>query len=306
MTVRYYSYEDADAPQLDAQAGSLIALLDACLIDGYSSGGTEKPPLNWEIAFTGTDKRVYKSTSPDAFPSYLRVVDDGSSADGAESAQARAYRTMSDVDTGANATSEVLFKKTTGGSGRPWVLIGDERAFYLCVRISGYTQLHFYGDVVAQGAGDDGAVLLHGGGSGSSSSAWECFAMTESNGSSSEYQPNCYWLKDVDLIGDSGRVRHYSYNHFSNFGDDVLSHPNPVTGEILVAPIFVGGFDNSASTHYLRGRLPGGYERLTNYSAGVFEIIGGVNGLSDRDIVNLQHYNSSAESIFVDITGPWR
>ncbi|MEQ8511572.1 MAG: hypothetical protein RJP96_14730 [Algiphilus sp.] len=305
MTVKYYSYQDADAPVLDAQPGSLVALLDACLIDGYSSGGTEKTPLGWQIAHTGTDKRAYQSTSQSAFPALLRIQDDGSSSDGGESAQCRAYDSMSDVDTGGNSTSEFLFKKSTGSSGRPWFLVGDDRAFYLCVRNGGDYQTHFFGDIIPQDANDTGAVLLKAGSGGSGVSAWENKPMTESNGSSSEYEPECRWLRDVDLIGNNAKVRFYGRGGSAYIGEDVLSHPNPVTGDIPCEPLYVGGFDNSVSSHWLRGRMPGGYEPLTNYNAGEFEIISGVNSLSGRDVVNLRH-RDSVRRIFVDITGPWR
>ncbi|WP_425401275.1 hypothetical protein [Algiphilus sp.] len=303
MAVRYYSYQDADAPELDAQAGSLVALLDACLVNGYSSGGTEKSPLGWQISHTGTDKRAYQSVSGDAFPSLLRIQDDGSSADGGGAAQCRAYDSMSDIDNGDNSTSQFLFKKSNGSSGRPWFLVGDERAFYLCVRTGSDYQLHFFGDIIPQDPNDTGAVLLKAGQNGSGVSRWERQEMTETNGSSSEYEPECRWLRDVDLIGSNAKVRFYGRGGGLYIGTDLLTHPNPVTGEIPSEPLYVGGFDNSISSHWLRGRLPGGYEPLTNYNAGQFEIIPGVNTLAGRDVVSLFH---GGGRVFVDITGPWR
>ena len=48
---------DSGAPVLDGQAGSLVTLLDACLVTGYGS----KTALGWAKAFTASSRGVYRA-----------------------------------------------------------------------------------------------------------------------------------------------------------------------------------------------------------------------------------------------------
>lgn len=50
MPVTVYRSTDAGAPVLSNSNGSLIAVLKACLVDGYSS----KASAGWTAPFTGT------------------------------------------------------------------------------------------------------------------------------------------------------------------------------------------------------------------------------------------------------------
>jgi len=51
-----YQSTDSGAPALSGQAGSLLEVLDACLVNGY--GG--KAAAGWGIAFSSGNKRVYR------------------------------------------------------------------------------------------------------------------------------------------------------------------------------------------------------------------------------------------------------
>ena len=65
MTVRVYRSTDFGAPQLSGQVGTLIAILNACLVDGYGtntitsltqSGGVATATTNVPHQFTGSPK----------------------------------------------------------------------------------------------------------------------------------------------------------------------------------------------------------------------------------------------------------
>lgn len=65
MTVRVYRSTDFGAPQLSGQVGTLLAILDACLVDGYGtntitsltqSGGVATATTNVPHQFTGSPK----------------------------------------------------------------------------------------------------------------------------------------------------------------------------------------------------------------------------------------------------------
>src|SRR5574337_1914064 len=89
MTVNVYRSSDASAPVLTGQAGSLITVLDACLISGYGS----KSPAGWAKPYSGTNLAAYRAATGNRF--YFRVDDSGT-----VEARISGYETMSDVNTG--------------------------------------------------------------------------------------------------------------------------------------------------------------------------------------------------------------
>lgn len=137
MTVRRYMSTDVSAPVLDGQAGSLINVLDACLVNGYGAGAFAKAPAGWAKAFAGTNKAAYRALSGNRF--YYRVVDDGSSSATYTTRKAGlfGFESMSDVDTGtgpfASAVRYVTKSDQADAVARAWVVIADERAFYLFI-----------------------------------------------------------------------------------------------------------------------------------------------------------------------------
>jgi hypothetical protein len=87
-----YLSTDASAPVLTGAAGSMIALLDACLVNGYGA----KAAAGWTKPFTGTNLAAYRmGTGGTARRMYLRVDDTA-----ALSARLRGFDEMTDVDTG--------------------------------------------------------------------------------------------------------------------------------------------------------------------------------------------------------------
>ncbi|MGH8430268.1 MAG: hypothetical protein ACREUF_07675 [Solimonas sp.] len=133
MTVRHYHSTDAGAPILTGQAGSLISLLDAILVNGYDS----KPGLGWTIAYSSGDKRAYRLNSATQSGRYLRVDDSN-----AQYAIVNAYNAMTDVDTGtggfpSTATARYWRKSASSDAvARAWDAYGDEAFLYLFVKWS--------------------------------------------------------------------------------------------------------------------------------------------------------------------------
>lgn len=85
---KFFSSSDPGAPVLSALAGSLVNVLDWALDTSDATNG-------WEIVYTATNKRVYRSRY--GIRDYLRVDDTN-----AGSALVRAYYNMTDVDTGTD------------------------------------------------------------------------------------------------------------------------------------------------------------------------------------------------------------
>lgn len=135
MTVRVYRSTDGSAPVLTGQAGSLVTLLDAVLVNGYGT----KSAAGWTKPYSGTSKAVYRNNTTTGTGSYLRVDDNASSY--FHRAYITGYETMSGVDTGTNAfpsstTSQSAWGKsaTQDATARQWVIVADEFRFYIFVR----------------------------------------------------------------------------------------------------------------------------------------------------------------------------
>lgn len=151
MTTRYFRWDDSGAPVLSGTAGSLLAIVRACLVGtsgvAYGSGPTAKPAAGWTEPFSGTNKAAFRnSLAAGGSGCYLRVLDDGSLAAGAKEASIRVYGAMTNVDTGADlvpttaqmANGAVARKSTTANStARHWIISADERTCWIWLEANG-------------------------------------------------------------------------------------------------------------------------------------------------------------------------
>lgn len=107
------------------------------------------PVGGWEIAFTDTNRRVYRSTHPDSSGIFLRVDD---SVDDLQ-AWVSAYESMTDIDTGANQFASGFWKKRSWTTSDTWAVVGDALGFYFSNRKDGaaaadHKGVVFFGDIV--------------------------------------------------------------------------------------------------------------------------------------------------------------
>lgn len=151
-----YRSTDASAPVLRGQAGSLVALLDACLVTGYGS----KSAAGWTKPYTGTNKAAFRIGGTGH---YLRVDDAFNTF---IEASVTGYTAMSDVDTGTGltpASAVRAFRKsnTADATARAWVVAADERTFYLWMQFNGslYATTGF-GEYFSFASSDTSKVLL--------------------------------------------------------------------------------------------------------------------------------------------------
>ena len=124
-----YRSTDADAPVLTGLVGSLITVLDACLVNGY----TDRPAAGWTKAFSGTNKAAYRNDhTAGASGAYFLVEDDAPGSTSGGDSRLRAYGTMSAIDAGTDDTDPEWFRKgAASGDARPWVLAADGMTFWL-------------------------------------------------------------------------------------------------------------------------------------------------------------------------------
>ena len=166
-----YRSTDPGAPVLTGQAGSLIALLHAVLVTGYGSGANVKPGAGWTRPFSSSAVHVYRNSPVNGSGAYLRVRDDAS-ADMLNTpalAQALAYSSMTDIDTGVDRTPSVarqaqgsLIAKApaAGTAARRWMVVATDIGFYLFTQWFTYPNnpnamgAYFFGDINTAVGGD--------------------------------------------------------------------------------------------------------------------------------------------------------
>lgn len=179
MTVTVYYSTDASAPSLTGSAGSLIAVLDACLVNGYGA----KPAAGWTKAFAGTNLASYRTGTGNQ---YYLAVDDTGVAFGTNFVRLQGFTSMSAVTTGqgqwplqfqltAQSGAIVMQKSTTTDSTvRAWVLVASGSGVYFLPEIAatvgawvGTTNVgsgngqFFFGDIVSYKPNDLYLSLIH-------------------------------------------------------------------------------------------------------------------------------------------------
>jgi hypothetical protein len=133
---------DTDAPVLNKDAGSLLNVLKACLVDGYGS----KASLGWETVFydAATHKWVFRQKNSKANRPYIRLVDDNGYSSYYHSNHVYIYDFMYDIDKGVNlqpisignSIYSTFIKVASRSSNTPvaWKVIGDDYGFWFLVR----------------------------------------------------------------------------------------------------------------------------------------------------------------------------
>lgn len=157
-TTRRYSSADAGAPPLNGTLGSLITLLKTCLVGsgGIAYGST--PAAGWTTEFedAGAYKIVLRnSLAAGGTGCYIRILDDGTGTSAtAQHAHINAYSSMSDIDTGTDATpapvagwpgGRIEKSNAANGTNYGYEIVADELTCYLCTYPSSNTNAVLYG-----------------------------------------------------------------------------------------------------------------------------------------------------------------
>jgi hypothetical protein len=179
MTVRLYRSTDVGAPVLTGQTGSLVALLDACLVNGYGSVAA----AGWTKAFSATNKAAYKQNltgSNNVLGMYLYVDDTGPGAGSSREARCCGFETMSAITpTGTGQFPTAAQIAITGGfvairksatadaTGRAWTLVANGQTFYLFTECGDSISplgaaTFFFGDIKPYKSADPYAVMIMG------------------------------------------------------------------------------------------------------------------------------------------------
>lgn len=176
MTTRLYQSTDVDAPALTREFGSLIALLDKCLVTGYGSGGDAKAPAGWTKPYAGANQAAFRMGS--GSQRYLQVFDDQTAEASGQWARCWGFESMTALDTGvdkwpvvSSAANGVYWRKgnTAAPYAHPWWLVASESWLYLIVQQAQTPTTYvympwmmFFGDGEAYNSGDSYLTLLSG------------------------------------------------------------------------------------------------------------------------------------------------
>jgi len=333
MSVRAYYHDDPEAPVLDGTAGSLIQLLQKCLVDGYGNvgQGTWKDPLGWEGFYDSVfQKAGFRSLDASGTQLWLYVDDTGPDAtDGARTAYVRGWEEFSGFDGGdlplglvnpfPTLVQRPLAKwyksSTADGTARSWVLIGDGSLFYLATAhyapYPDHFGLQYFGDIASYRPGD----------------AYHCalFCGTSVATNTPSMALHSYRLYSLQTTASEGFYLSRSHTQLVvpvNVAQVGLTgtltgafvgstafyvFPSPLDGGLHMSPVLV--FEAGAG---LRGLLPGIYAPHQARPLVHRGTVDGVTGLTGRTLQALALGCSGTAGdagtgcALIDLTGPWR
>lgn len=272
MTWTTYRWDDVDAPTLSASSSSnLVALLEAVLVTGYSSGGTAKAAAGWSISNNTSSSAVFQNAGTGksvkvthaASTSYARVV--GSEANDG-------IGPFFPTEVQMPGGGYIYLSSTTDGTARPWLIQADSKRFYMWIGAGAttaqgittnsiYGQLFFFGDITPD-RGDDAFHFMVVHGIGSTNSSSQGASMTNAAGSSINGH---YLCRDISQTGGSkpcGKIGDNSIAQVAVIGTGGVPYPDPAGGGMRMTPVRV-----AESNSVIRGAMPGLWCPLHNIAA---------------------------------------
>jgi len=306
-------------------------------------------PLNWEAPFTATNKRAYRSRHPES-PGNLLLIDDEIKANEyattwAKWANVGIVEGMSDIDTIVGSQAPYDASRPTqnwqqreanhwgwykwyhaqqagyenygdgGGGDRNWILIGDDRLFYLFITnrkdYSWYGRnFYCFGDIESFKPGDRYHTVL---------CADDRYWSINNSYISYPGQYNGYGL--THTLNWSGKAMLRNHTQVGNYirwgvtslntsngqlvcGRGNLPFPNGADYSLWLMPTYVRQEDG-----HMRGMMPGMHWMHQNRPYSDQTIIENVVGQPDKRFVLVRtQYSSETEGAQVafGISGPWR
>ena len=322
MTVRVYRSSDASAPVLTGQAGTLLAILDACLVAGYGSNAA----AGWTKPFvTALNVAIYRP--PMGNRRYLRI-DDTTTTD----ARIHAFESMtSDTDFSTSFTVGVFgaITSTTGlqlkksstadATTRGWVVIATQTAVYIFIEptsipaawgststsTSGNGQM-FFGDFISYRPNDAYNTALIG----STSSSAGQGALGSISTSITTGATGHVLTRNYLGLGSGGTLFHKGvpglYSSLSVMGQASTSNPFPdvITGGIMLSQVEIGEITSSA--HIVRGRLPGVWAPITSLPASHGDVIEGTGIAAGKTLLTVAVWSTfTVGRMFIEISDTW-
>ena len=308
MTTRLYRSTDSSAPTLSGTVGDLVNLLDKCLVTGYGS----QVAAGWTKPFTSTNSADFRGSA--GLQYYIEVNDNGPNGTSlGKEARIRGYETMSAFNTGTNlfptaaqAVNGTFVRKssTLDAVVRPWVVLADERTFYVFVltgdlaagSVNAYLSWGF-GDFYTFKSADLGNAFIHGRTTENNATAGvEVFDITQVLGTNAT-SPALHIARDAqNNVGAiaAGKLGNHSFFAAPANGtvfSGSIQATNPANNRLYLAPIQV---IHTTGGNTIRGRMRGIWHcghPVTGFSDG--DTYSGAQDLNGRSFLFLKLSHNS-------------
>lgn len=263
----YYS-TDPSAPTLSGTAGDLVAVLDACLVNGYGS----KVAAGWTKAFAATHGSVYAQGGGNGFG--VSVDDNASGAGGAQEALARGYEAPSAVGAGsgpfptvAQLSTGIVIRKSAAASAttRQWIVVADDRSFYVFVQTGDSAGVYLafgFGDFYSLLTGDGYRTIICGRATANSSTLTvDNLDLLQGGGTNSAAMTGHYFARAY--TGTGGAVEFAKRGDGNVLNSSVtagmkgaMPYPNPTDGGLYLARVYITD-PSTAPAGSIRGFMRG-------------------------------------------------
>jgi len=299
MAVYYFNYQSPGAPSLTNAAGTLISVLDYCLVSG----------MGWTKVFSGTNTATYRAPTGNRF--YLGVDDTAG-----QSAKFRAYEVATQAginDTNAQGqfptiaqrTNGYYFWKNVGTTPGDWAFFSDGIMFYLSAYISTYDRgaLFAFGDVISYSQNDFYNTIISGE---IGADATQFCAQAVIYGSSASSFTNCRSIaRPFTQLGAATYVEYMADASRSNttaLGYGGFPYPDPIRNTVNI-----GIIELMEQGKYFRGRMPGLYypKHTSPFPSGT-RLSGSGNLAGKQFVVRQVNTAASNGQMLFEISDTWR
>ncbi|MBB2915848.1 hypothetical protein [Cupriavidus alkaliphilus] len=318
MTVRLYRSTDASAPTLTGQVGSLVALLDAVLVNGYGS----QTAAGWTKAYSGTNTASYRMDTSGNTGFYLDVNDNAPAS--ATDARMRGYEAMTAVSTGtgpfptaAQSSFGIACRKsaTANSTARPWYIVADGSCLYVFVDTGDITGCAFafaFGDFFSYKSGDPyrcaiiGRYLENSGASNYDMVPWINGGLTPLTATSNGHYVARNWTGVGGSIAFSKFTSLLAGQGTSLVTGSLTSYvpyPNSPDSALELAPLWLG------HTSCVRGYMKGLWCPLHAQPLSHGDLFTGSGNMAGKSFIALNFRNDSASQgngqIVVEYSDTW-
>jgi hypothetical protein len=302
-----YRSTDASAPVLTGEIGKLVALLDACLVNGYGA----KAAAGWTKEYSGANYAAYRQGS--GLMHYLQVNDTA-----AQMARVVGYSAMTGIldgtgpfPTEAQVSGGLYVRKsvTASATARPWILFATEQVFYLFVFGNATVFGNFDGGDSHLGFGQLNSFLT-----GDTAHAF-LQAATDTSTTSTTATATRQVLAALGVTGghyleaiytqaggSATFIKRPQSNLFSQTfsGLGGLAYPDPVSGSLLIEPMVA----QEAANSFVRGTLPGLFDIAhVATSFAQFDTFSGKGSLVGTDFMIVR--TGTTWAVAIQTTGDW-
>ncbi len=267
------------------------------IADGTATGTitAKTSPAGWTSPFTGTNLAAFAKAAGGT-QHLLRI--DGTTAN---LAVVSMYQSMTDINTGTNASSSLgVFVSTDTSSVRKWRIYADSYAFYLFIQPNGTNWYNstFFGDLVSNVINDSYHCALISK-SAVSQSSGESFLAVVNNTNTGAVLAKDY-KQSTTNVAFGRTVGYRSVSASAYLGMGPYAFPDAASRMGLVEKLQC--WESGA----FRGYLPGMYN-LAHSGVGQFTDIWGAGDLVGRKFRTQPMWYLSADYIgLMDLAGPWR